>query len=104
MSARDELASLLRDAAGQAVAAGLPVLTFEGYADAAIAAGWRPPATVIVDPAELGELPPGTVIVDALGVPRQMIDNLWAGVASDSLTDQQVPLPATVPHAASGPF
>jgi len=101
MSARDELASLLRDAAEEAVAAGLPVLTFEGYADAAIAAGWRPPARVIVDPAELGELPPGTVIVDALGEPRQMVDNLWAGPTSGSVTDQQVPLPATVPHAAS---
>ena len=39
MSARDELAAILREAADGVIAAGLPVLTYEGYADAALAPG-----------------------------------------------------------------
>lgn len=99
MGVRDELASILRVAADEAIAAGLPVLTYEGYADAVIAAGWRPPPIVITDPAELDRLPDGTAIVDALGVPRQLIGDLWVGTASGSLAAQQVPLPAPVLHA-----
>ena len=38
MSARDELAPILRESAEGVIAAGLPVLT---YADVVIAAGWR---------------------------------------------------------------
>ena len=34
MGAREELTSILRDAAEAAIAGGLPVLTYEGYADA----------------------------------------------------------------------
>src|SRR6478609_4496644 len=72
MSARDELAAILREAAEGAISSGLPVLTHEGYADAVVAAGWRSPPKVIIDPAELAELADGTVILDALGVPRQL--------------------------------
>lgn len=96
---RDELVSILRAAADEAIAAGPPVLTYEGYADAVIAAGWRPPPRVITDPAELDGLPDGTAIVDALGVPRQLIDNVWVGTVSGSLAAQQVQLPAPVLHA-----
>jgi hypothetical protein len=96
MDNRDELASVLRAAADEAIAAGLPVLTHDGYADAVIAAGWRPPPKVVTDPAELDELPDRTTILDALGVPRQLNDNLWMGATSGSLTAEQVPLPATV--------
>ena len=46
MGAREELTSILRDAAEAAIAGGLPVLTYEGYADAAVMAGWRPPPRV----------------------------------------------------------
>jgi len=42
MGAREELTSIMRDAAEAAIAGGLPVLTYEGYADAAVIAGWRP--------------------------------------------------------------
>ena len=98
MDARSELASILRGAADAAVDAGLPVLTHEGYADAAIAAGWRPPSKTIVDPAELDNLSEGTAILDALGASRQLHDNRWAGGVSGSLTAEQVPLPATVLH------
>jgi hypothetical protein len=93
------LVSILRAAADEAIAAGPPVLTYEGYADAVIAAGWRPPPRVITDPAELDGLPDGTAIVDALGVPRQLIDNVWVGTVSGSLAAQQVQLPAPVLHA-----
>jgi len=72
MGAREELTSILRDAAEAAIAGGHPVLTYEGYADAAVRAGWRPPRRVITDPAELGGVPDGTVVLDALGVPRQL--------------------------------
>jgi hypothetical protein len=96
MGARDELASILRDAADAAIAAGLPVLTYEGYADSAITAGWRPAPTVITDPAELDDLPDRTVILDAVGVPLQLIDNRWVGTVSGPAAAQQVPLPATV--------
>jgi hypothetical protein len=41
MDGRQELASILRAGAYAAIAAGLPVLTYDGYADAAIAAGGR---------------------------------------------------------------
>jgi hypothetical protein len=98
MDARSELASVLRGAADAAIAAGVPVLTHDGNAEAAIAAGWRPPPKVIIDPAELDDLPEDTAILDALGVSRQLHDNLWAGAASGSLTAEQVPLPATVLH------
>ena len=98
MDARAELASILRGAADAAIAAGVPVLTHDGYAEAAIAAGWRPPPTLINDPAELDNAPEGTAILDALGVSRQLHDNLWAGAVSGSLTAEQVPLPATVLH------
>lgn len=101
MGARDELASILRDAADAAIAAGVPVLTYDGYADAAITAGWRPPCRVITDPAELDDLPDGSVILDALGVPRKLTDNLWVGTSSGALPAQQVPLPATVLHIPS---
>jgi len=98
VDARSELASVLRDAADAAIAAGVPVLTHDGYAEAVIAAGWRPPPKVIIDPAELDNLPEDTTILDALGVCRQLHDNLWAGAVSGSLTAEQVPLPATVLH------
>ena len=98
MGSRDELALILRDAANAAVAAGLPVLTYDGYADAAITAGWRPAATLVTDPAELDGLPDQTVILDALGLPRQLIDNRWVGVSSAVSETQSVPLPATVLH------
>ena len=101
MGSRDELALILRDAADAAVAAGLPVLTYDGYADAAIAAGWRPAATLITDPAELDGLPDRTVILDALGLPRQLIENRWMGTASAPSGAQPVPLPATVLHLPS---
>jgi hypothetical protein len=101
MSAQDELAAILREAAEVAIAAGLPVLTHEGYADAAIAAGWRPPPGVVTDPAELADLPDGTVILDALGAPRQLTGNRWAGTSSGALPPLQVPLPATVLHVPS---
>ena len=42
MGAREELTSILQDAAEAAIADGHPVLTYEGYADAAVLAGWRP--------------------------------------------------------------
>jgi hypothetical protein len=80
------------------IAAGLPVLTYEGYADAAIAAGWRPPPRVITDPAELADLPDGTTILDALGVPRQLTGIQWIDTSSGELPPLQVPLPATVLH------
>ncbi len=76
MGAREELTSILRDAAEAAIAGGLPVLTYEGYADAAVIAGWRPPPRVITDPAGLGDVPDGSVILDALGVPRQLTGHL----------------------------
>ena len=101
MGAQDELAAILRDAADAAVGAGLPVLTFDGYAEAAVAAGWRPAPTLITDPAELDGLPAGTVILDALGQPRQQCDNRWATTASAPAESQQVPLPATVLHIPS---
>ena len=53
---------------------------------------------MITDPAELHNLPDRTAILDALGVPRQLIDNLWVGTTSGSLTAEQLPLPATVLH------
>jgi len=96
MDARSELASILRGAADAAIAAGVPVLTHDGYAEAAIAAGWRPPSKIINDPAELDNLPDDTVILDALGVSWQLHDNMWAGAVTGSLTAEQVPLPATV--------
>jgi alpha-beta hydrolase superfamily lysophospholipase len=77
MGAREELAAILRDAAEKAVAAGLPVLTFDGYADAVVAAGWRPAPTLLTDPAELDDLPAGTVILDAMSRPMQLCDNRW---------------------------
>ena len=95
------MALILREAANAAVAAGLPVLTYDGYADAAITAGWRPPATLITDPAELDDLPDRTVILDALGLPRQLIDNRWVGASSAPSGTQPVPLPATVLHLPS---
>ena len=98
MNARDELAAILREAADAVIAAGLPVLTYEGYADAALAAGWRPPPRVIVDPAGLGAAPDGTTILDALGVPRQLIGDRWVGTSSGAVPPLQVPLPATVLH------
>ena len=97
-SARDELAAILREAAEGAISSGLPVLTHEGYADAVVAAGWRSPPKVIIDPAELAELADGTVILDALGVPRQLTGNRWVGTSSGPLPPLQVPLPATVLH------
>ncbi len=75
MDARDELAAILRDAADAAVDAGLPVLTFDGYAEAVVAAGWRSAPTLIIDPAELDDLPEGTVILDPMGLPMQLCDN-----------------------------
>ena len=101
MGARDELAAILRDAADAAVDAGLPVLTFDGYAEAAVAAGWRPAPTLITDPAELDDLPEGTVILDAMGRPMQLCDNRWVTAASAPSETQQVPLPATVLHIPS---
>lgn len=101
MSSRDELAGILREAADVVIAAGLPVLTYDGYADAAIAAGWRPPPRVITDPAELGDVPDGTTILDALGVPRQLTGNRWVGTSAGELPPLQVPLPATVLHVPS---
>jgi hypothetical protein len=96
--ARAELAAVLRDAAEAAIAEGLPVLTYQGYADAAIAAGWRAAPRAIIDPAGLAELPDGSVVLDALGAPRQLIDSRWAGTSSGAVPPQQVPLPATVLH------
>jgi hypothetical protein len=98
MGAREELTSILRDAAEAAIAGGHPVLTYEGYADAAVVAGWRPPPREIIDPAELEALPGGTVVLDALGVPRQLAGHLWVGTSGGSLPAQQVPLPGTVLH------
>ena len=98
MNARDELAAILRGAADAVIAAGLPVLTYEGYADAAIAAGWRPPPRVITDPAELADMPDGTTILDVLGVPRQLTGIQWIDTSSGELPPLQVPLPATVLH------
>jgi hypothetical protein len=72
------------------------VLTYEGYADAAVNAGWRPPPRVVIDPAELGDVPDGTVILDALRVPRQLAGHLWVDASGGSLPPQQVPLPGTV--------
>lgn len=95
MSDRDRLTSILRDAAEEAIDNGLPVLTYEGYADAVITAGWRPPPRVIIDPAELADLPQGTVILDALGVPRQLTANLWVGPATKAMA-VQLPLPAAI--------
>lgn len=80
------------------IAAGLPVLTYEGYADAAIAARWRPPPLVITDPAELAELADGTVILDAFGVARQLTGDRWVDTSSGALPPLQVPLPAIVLH------
>jgi hypothetical protein len=74
------------------------VLTYEGYADAAVMAGWRPPPRVITDPAGLGDVPDGSVILDALGVPRQLTGHLWVGTTGGSLPPQQVPLPGIVLH------
>jgi|GEM_PF-2781268 hypothetical protein len=102
MGAREELTSILRDAAEAAIAGGHPVLTYEGYADAAVRAGWRPPRRVITDPAELGGVPDGTVVLDALGVPRQLAGHLWVGTSGGSLPAQQVPLPGTVLHIPQG--
>ena len=101
MNARDELVAILRDAADAVIAAGLPVLTYEGYADAALASGWRPPPRVITDPAELADVPDGTTILDALGVPRQLTGNRWVSISSAALPPLQVPLPATVLHVPS---
>ena len=98
MGAQEELTAILRDAAEAAIAGGLPVLTYEGYADAVVAAGWRPPPRLITDPAELGDLPDGAVILDPLGVPRQRAGSLWVAAAGGSLTPDQVPLPGTVLH------
>jgi hypothetical protein len=100
MDTRDTLASVLRDAADAAIEAGLPVLTYDGYADAVIAGGWRPPARVLTDPAELDGLSGGSVIVDALDVARQLIDSSWQGTTSSALAAQQVPLPATLVYVA----
>ena len=66
MSAQKELTSTLRNAAEAAIAGGLPVLTHQGYADAAIMAGWCPPPRAIIDPAELSDVTIGTVILDAI--------------------------------------
>ena len=98
MGAQEELTSLLRDAAEAAIAGGLPVLTYEGYADAAVVAGWRPPPRLITDPAELGDLPDGAVILDALGASRQRAGSLWVATAGGSSTPDQVPLPGAVLH------
>ena len=65
MGAREELTSILRVAAEAAIAGGHPVLTYEGYADAAVLAGWRPPPRVITDPAGWPSVPDGTVVLDA---------------------------------------
>ena len=40
---------------------------------------------MITDPAELHNLPDRTAILDALGVPRQLIDNLWVGTTPSSI-------------------
>jgi hypothetical protein len=101
MSVRDELASVLREAAEAAIAAGLPVLTYEGYADAVIAAGWRPPPMVITDPAGLDEAPDGTAILDAVGDLRQLTGYRWVGTWPGASQSTQVPLPATVLHRPS---
>src|SRR4029079_18426011 len=108
MGAREELTSILRDAAEAAIAGGHPVLTYEGYADAAVRAGWRAPRRGVTDPAELGGgtertggtggVPDGTVVLDARGVPRQLAGHLWVGTSGGSLPAQQVPLPGTVLH------
>jgi hypothetical protein len=95
MTARDELAALLRDAALTAIA-GLPVLTFEGYADAIIAAGWRPPPLVLTDPAELADVPAGSVVQDALGVLRQLIDGEWVATTTAAVASAALPLPAMI--------
>jgi len=68
------------------------------YDEAAVEERYGVPPTLITDPAELDNAPEGTAILDALGVSRQLHDNLWAGAVSGSLTAEQVPLPATVLH------
>lgn len=99
MTARDRLASVLREAAEHAVEAGLPVLTFEGYADAVIAAGWRPPQRIVTDPGELAELAEGSVVLDALGVVRMLTDGKWiAQGGGDSVLSPAMSLPAGILH------
>lgn len=100
MTARDQLASVLRDAAEHAVEAGLPVLTFEGYADAVIAAGWRPPATLLTDPAELTGISEGSVLLDGRGVVRLLTDGAWvAQGVGDAVLPPALSLPARILHS-----
>jgi len=91
---RAALASVLQVTANTARSAGLSPTSHEAYADAVIAAGWRPPPAVITDPAELDDLPEGAVIVDALHAPRQLIGGRWAAPDVQALSAHQVPLPA----------
>ena len=73
MGAREELTSILRDASEAAIAGGLPVLTYEGYAEAAVMAGWRPPPRAITDPA----------FCDPCGDPRQTGPHQWSVALRD---------------------
>ncbi len=93
---RDELVSVLRTSANAAAAAGLPAPSHESYADAVLEAGWRPPPSMITDPGRLDALAEGAAIVDALGVPRQLVQGQWVAPSAESLSTQQVPLPAEV--------
>ncbi len=101
MTARDQLVEVLRGAADRAVEAGLPVLTFEGYADAVIAAGWRPPSRILTDPAELASVPDGSVLLDGRGVVRMLTDGAWvAQGVGDAVLESALALPARILHAA----
>ena len=96
MNARDEFAAILREAADAVIAAGLPVLTYEGYADAALASGWRPPRRVITDPAEFGRRArwhddPGRVGRSA-AVDRQRLDRhliRWAATPAGAVAGRR---------------
>lgn len=76
--------------------------TIREVAAAILSEGWRPPARVITDPAELDTLPVGSVVLDAREVactrgeydlchePGDEMSGLWKHLA----------LPATVLHTA----
>ena len=66
--------------------------------------GWRPPARVIEDPAELDALPAGSVVMDAPypdgDVYRRTSDGAWEEPGFDATcTSRSLSLPVVVLHA-----
>lgn len=68
-SDRDTLDDLL-------IGARIDALTTDETVDVILAAGWRPPARVITDPAEADALPIGTVVINDGGQVAQRYDGM----------------------------